>query len=66
MPDAPTTTGSPDSSTGSPESSTGSPDSGLGDNRIRALDAHWRAANYLAAGQIYLLANPLLWTASGW
>ncbi|MFT2720450.1 phosphoketolase [Deinococcus sp. A31D244] len=24
------------------------------------LDAYWRAANYLSAGQIYLLANPLL------
>jgi xylulose-5-phosphate/fructose-6-phosphate phosphoketolase len=24
------------------------------------LDAYWRAANYLAVGQIYLLANPLL------
>jgi xylulose-5-phosphate/fructose-6-phosphate phosphoketolase len=24
------------------------------------LDAHWRAANYLSVGQIYLLANPLL------
>ncbi|GAP52044.1 phosphoketolase family protein [Streptomyces azureus] len=30
------------------------------DEELRALDAHWRAANYLAAGQIYLLANPLL------
>ncbi|MFE6157897.1 phosphoketolase [Streptomyces sp. NPDC056486] len=28
--------------------------------RTAALDAHWRAANYLAAGQIYLLGNPLL------
>ncbi len=24
------------------------------------IDAYWRAANYLAVGQIYLLANPLL------
>src|SRR6267378_2485208 len=24
------------------------------------LDRYWRAANYLAVGQIYLLANPLL------
>src|SRR5262245_28771025 len=24
------------------------------------IDAYWRAANYLSAGQIYLLANPLL------
>ncbi|MQY14930.1 Xylulose-5-phosphate/fructose-6-phosphate phosphoketolase [Streptomyces sp. RB5] len=30
------------------------------DDELRALDAHWRAANYLAVGQIYLLANPLL------
>ncbi|MEV0323258.1 phosphoketolase family protein [Streptomyces sp. NPDC050658] len=28
--------------------------------RPAALDAHWRAANYLAVGQIYLLDNPLL------
>ncbi|MER6314701.1 phosphoketolase family protein [Streptomyces sp. NPDC001581] len=28
--------------------------------RIAELDAHWRAANYLAVGQIYLLDNPLL------
>ena len=27
---------------------------------IRLLDAYWRAANYLAVGQIYLLENPLL------
>ena len=27
---------------------------------IRELDAYWRAANYLAAGQIYLMDNPLL------
>src|ERR1700704_3009381 len=26
----------------------------------QAIDAWWRAANYLAIGQIYLLANPLL------
>ncbi|MER7697941.1 phosphoketolase family protein [Streptomyces sp. NPDC096095] len=30
------------------------------DDEIAALDAHWRAANYLAVGQIYLMANPLL------
>ncbi|MDG4857930.1 phosphoketolase family protein [Streptomyces sp. T-3] len=29
-------------------------------DRLTALDAHWRAANYLAVGQIYLMANPLL------
>jgi xylulose-5-phosphate/fructose-6-phosphate phosphoketolase len=27
---------------------------------VAALDRYWRAANYLAAGQIYLMANPLL------
>jgi xylulose-5-phosphate/fructose-6-phosphate phosphoketolase len=27
---------------------------------VRSLDAWWRAANYLAVGQIYLTANPLL------
>jgi phosphoketolase len=27
---------------------------------LRLLDAYWRAANYLAVGQIYLLDNPLL------
>ncbi|MFC7966089.1 phosphoketolase family protein [Streptomyces cinereoruber] len=30
------------------------------DEEIDALDAHWRAANYLAVGQIYLMDNPLL------
>ena len=30
------------------------------DDELRALDAHWRAANYLSVGQIYLLDNPLL------
>ncbi|MDR3079332.1 MAG: phosphoketolase, partial [Streptomyces sp.] len=30
------------------------------DAELRTLDAHWRAANYLAAGQIYLMSNPLL------
>jgi xylulose-5-phosphate/fructose-6-phosphate phosphoketolase len=30
------------------------------DDDLRALDAYWRAANYLAVGQIYLLDNPLL------
>jgi xylulose-5-phosphate/fructose-6-phosphate phosphoketolase len=27
---------------------------------LRRVDAWWRAANYLAVGQIYLMANPLL------
>jgi xylulose-5-phosphate/fructose-6-phosphate phosphoketolase len=30
------------------------------DDRLRLLDAWWRAANYLSVGQIYLLDNPLL------
>ncbi|MEV6212874.1 phosphoketolase family protein [Kitasatospora sp. NPDC051914] len=32
----------------------------LTERELGALDAHWRAANYLAVGQIYLMANPLL------
>jgi len=32
----------------------------LTDADIAALDAYWRAANYLSAGQIYLMGNPLL------
>ena len=31
-----------------------------GTDRLRALDAWWRAANYLSVGQIYLYDNPLL------
>ncbi len=27
---------------------------------LRKIDAYWRAANYLAVGQIYLFDNPLL------
>ena len=27
---------------------------------IAAMDAYWRAANYLSVGQIYLLDNPSL------
>ncbi|MBT2213820.1 hypothetical protein KLI87_37575, partial [Actinomadura sp. NEAU-AAG7] len=30
------------------------------DDEARRVDAYWRAANYLSAGQIYLLGNPLL------
>ncbi|MFB8001613.1 phosphoketolase [Nocardia sp. NPDC056000] len=29
-------------------------------DELRLIDAWWRAANYLAVGQIYLMANPLL------
>ncbi|PBC75870.1 xylulose-5-phosphate/fructose-6-phosphate phosphoketolase [Streptomyces sp. TLI_235] len=32
----------------------------LSEQELRSLDSHWRAANYLAVGQIYLMANPLL------
>jgi len=32
----------------------------LSDTELSAIDAYWRAANYLAVGQIYLLDNPLL------
>ncbi|HZR92231.1 MAG TPA: phosphoketolase family protein [Gaiellaceae bacterium] len=32
----------------------------LGADELEAIDAYWRAANYLSVGQIYLLANPLL------
>ena len=32
----------------------------LAADELRAIDAWWRAANYLSVGQIYLLDNPLL------
>jgi len=32
----------------------------LSERELRRIDAHWRAANYLTVGQIYLLDNPLL------
>ena len=32
----------------------------LTDDMLRRIDAYWRAANYLSAGQLYLLDNPLL------
>jgi xylulose-5-phosphate/fructose-6-phosphate phosphoketolase len=32
----------------------------LTDIELAQLDAHWRAANYLSVGQIYLMDNPLL------
>ncbi|MGV9422725.1 phosphoketolase family protein [Streptomyces sp. NPDC003656] len=32
----------------------------LTDEELNTLLTHWRAANYLSAGQIYLMANPLL------
>ncbi len=38
----------------------GQVDGPLDADELRRLDAWWRAANYLAVGQIYLTANPLL------
>src|SRR5262249_41568572 len=32
----------------------------LSPDLLRRMDAYWRAANYLAVGQIYLMDNPLL------
>lgn len=32
----------------------------LDEDDLAAIDAYWRAANYLSVGQIYLLDNPLL------
>ena len=32
----------------------------LGADELRAIDAYWRACNYLAVGMIYLQDNPLL------
>ncbi len=40
---------------------TSSPSHGpLSESELRAIDAYWRAANYLSVGQIYLYDNPLL------
>ncbi|MDH2909033.1 MAG: phosphoketolase, partial [Candidatus Eremiobacteraeota bacterium] len=38
----------------------GSIDDALDAAEITAIDAYWRAANYLSIGQIYLIDNPLL------
>ena len=38
----------------------GSPEGPLSGQELRDVDAFWRAANYLAVGQIYLTDNPLL------
>jgi xylulose-5-phosphate/fructose-6-phosphate phosphoketolase len=35
---------------------------GISSDQLRKIDTWWRAANYLSAAQIYLLANPLLRT----
>jgi xylulose-5-phosphate/fructose-6-phosphate phosphoketolase len=34
--------------------------SSISEGELRLIDAWWRAANYLAVGQIYLMENPLL------
>src|SRR5580692_3238790 len=45
------------SGTGSAQTASAQP---LSPEELRKVHAYWRAANYLAVGQIYLLANPLL------
>lgn len=42
------------------KSSEPSSNPGLTPDELRTVDAFWRACNYLAAGMIYLRANPLL------
>ena len=32
----------------------------MNQQELQKIDAYWRASNYLAAGQLYLLDNPLL------
>lgn len=32
----------------------------LSKDELKAIDAYWRASNYLSVGQIYLYDNPLL------
>ena len=32
----------------------------VSEETLKQMDAYWRAANYLSAGQLYLLQNPLL------
>ena len=32
----------------------------LTEGELELIDRYWRAANFLAVGQIYLMANPLL------
>jgi phosphoketolase len=39
---------------------TGTEPSPLSGREVQTLNAYWRAANYLSACQIYLMANPLL------
>jgi xylulose-5-phosphate/fructose-6-phosphate phosphoketolase len=44
----------------SDEATVSDPPAVLRRDELRALDAWWRAANYLSVGHIYLLDNPLL------
>jgi xylulose-5-phosphate/fructose-6-phosphate phosphoketolase len=56
VPTVPTTSRPP-----SADSREGRPDElPLSAEELRAMDAYWRAANYLSVGQIYLFDNPLL------
>ncbi len=32
----------------------------LSTKELKAIDAYWRAANFLSVGQIYLYDNPML------
>jgi xylulose-5-phosphate/fructose-6-phosphate phosphoketolase len=50
---------SPDAS-GAPHWQEGFMTDVLSRDELMAIDAYWRAANYLSVGQIYLLDNPLL------
>ncbi len=43
-----------------PERDGRNPKAPLREDELRLIDGYWRAANYLSAGQIYLLDNPLL------
>src|SRR5579875_3536100 len=43
-----------------PAPATDGPAAPLAPDLLRKMDAYWRAANYLAVGQIYLYDNPLL------
>jgi xylulose-5-phosphate/fructose-6-phosphate phosphoketolase len=56
--DAPTTTTSPAGGPSVPAVEAG--EATLGPEELRKTDAYWRAANYLAVGQLYLYDNPLL------
>src|SRR6201747_1690208 len=44
----------------SPETASETAPAILPDDELAAIEAYWRAANYLSVGQIYLMDNPLL------